>query len=262
MTERTKLLTESLLPKLLVSVRSVTEAAAALAGGAHVIDIKEPRHGSLGMADVETISAIAEHIHLAKSEQSAVPVSAALGETTDWLGDVAVPVLACQLDFVKLGTAGLGTMNDWPEIWLNVRRRFETASSHELNWIGVSYVDWRSCDGPSPAEVIKASAATGADGVLFDTFDKQSGRLFDHVTQAELQALCHACRDHNMLSAVAGRLTAESLPQIVESTADIVAVRSAVCDASDRCSAVQEEAVSRFLETLEAQGAPAAANHH
>src|SRR5207237_10897019 len=33
---------------LLVSVRSATEAGAALEGGADLIDIKEPRHGPLG----------------------------------------------------------------------------------------------------------------------------------------------------------------------------------------------------------------------
>jgi hypothetical protein len=254
-------MTKSLLPKLLVSVRSVAEAAAALAGGASVIDIKEPRQGSLGMANVKTISGITEHVRGAKSDYSDLPVSAALGETTDWLDDVAVPSLACQLDYVKLGTAGLAPLDDWPKIWQSVRLRFEVASSSPLRWIAVSYVDWLTCDGPPPADIIAAAAASEADGVLFDTFDKQSGRLFDHVTQAELQALCHACRDHHLLAAVAGRLTSESLPQIVRTTADIVAVRSAVCDASDRCSAVQEESVSRFLEMLEAQGHQAEVHH-
>ena len=37
-------------PKLLVSVRSADEARAALAGGADLIDVKEPAHGPLGAA--------------------------------------------------------------------------------------------------------------------------------------------------------------------------------------------------------------------
>ncbi|MFM7835691.1 MAG: (5-formylfuran-3-yl)methyl phosphate synthase, partial [Planctomycetaceae bacterium] len=34
--------------RLLVSVRSADEAVVAATGGADIIDIKEPRHGSLG----------------------------------------------------------------------------------------------------------------------------------------------------------------------------------------------------------------------
>ena len=42
------------LPKLLVSVRDVSEAEAALAGGADWIDLKEPQAGSLGAVCPET----------------------------------------------------------------------------------------------------------------------------------------------------------------------------------------------------------------
>ena len=44
--------------QLLVSVRSAEEAEAALAGGAHLIDIKEPTRGALGHADATTIADI------------------------------------------------------------------------------------------------------------------------------------------------------------------------------------------------------------
>ncbi|HEV3164614.1 MAG TPA: (5-formylfuran-3-yl)methyl phosphate synthase, partial [Isosphaeraceae bacterium] len=66
---------------LLVSVRSVEEAQRALAGGAAVIDIKEPARGPLGQADPEIWQAVREAVppHL--------PVSAALGELIDWQDD-------------------------------------------------------------------------------------------------------------------------------------------------------------------------------
>src|SRR5437879_2488209 len=67
-------------PGLLVSVRSSEEAAAALAGGAHVIDIKEPAHGSLGRADDQTVSAVLACVAGRR------PVSAALGELVDYDG--------------------------------------------------------------------------------------------------------------------------------------------------------------------------------
>ncbi|MFM7290084.1 MAG: (5-formylfuran-3-yl)methyl phosphate synthase, partial [Planctomycetia bacterium] len=45
---------------LLVSVRDAAEAAAAVEGGAAIIDVKEPRRGSLGPAEPEAIAAVAE----------------------------------------------------------------------------------------------------------------------------------------------------------------------------------------------------------
>ncbi|MEX0885938.1 MAG: (5-formylfuran-3-yl)methyl phosphate synthase, partial [Phycisphaeraceae bacterium] len=45
-------------PGLLVSVRNVAEARAAMAGGADVIDIKEPAAGALGAASPTTIQQV------------------------------------------------------------------------------------------------------------------------------------------------------------------------------------------------------------
>ena len=47
-------------PQLLVSVRDLGEAAAALAGGADLIDVKEPIRGPLGRADEATIRGIVD----------------------------------------------------------------------------------------------------------------------------------------------------------------------------------------------------------
>ena len=47
---------------LLVSVRSVAEAQEAVAGGAAIIDVKEPSRGPLGRADADVTAAIAEAV--------------------------------------------------------------------------------------------------------------------------------------------------------------------------------------------------------
>ena len=51
-----------LVPGLLVSVRSVAEAQEAVAGGAAIIDVKEPSRGPLGRADAGVTAAIAEAV--------------------------------------------------------------------------------------------------------------------------------------------------------------------------------------------------------
>ena len=59
---------------LLVSVRSAAEAQTALAGGAALIDVKEPERGPLGRADDATVAEVVAAV------ASRCPVSAALGE--------------------------------------------------------------------------------------------------------------------------------------------------------------------------------------
>jgi len=83
-------------PQLLVSVRSADEARAALAGGADLIDVKEPSRGPLGAADSEVIGDVLRAV------DGRVPVSAALGEFVAWR-DRPVPR---GLHYAKWGMAG------------------------------------------------------------------------------------------------------------------------------------------------------------
>ncbi|MCA9117486.1 MAG: hypothetical protein KDA79_20590, partial [Planctomycetaceae bacterium] len=99
-------------PHLLVSVRNVAEAREAVTGGCRILDIKDPDAGSLGMAplaEIEQISAwlmqqtppdpalltsaISGHSADAASAanraseippSTAIPLSVALGELTEW----------------------------------------------------------------------------------------------------------------------------------------------------------------------------------
>ena len=91
--------------RLLVSVRSATEALSALAGGAAIIDVKEPSRGPLGRADDMVIRAV-----LAAAADR-VPVSAACGE----LIEPQTPA-PHGLAFTKVGLAKQGL--DWREQWL------------------------------------------------------------------------------------------------------------------------------------------------
>ncbi len=60
--------------RLLVSVRTEHEVAAALAGGADIIDAKEPARGSLGPVSPEVLQAIAARV------PESMPLSVALGD--------------------------------------------------------------------------------------------------------------------------------------------------------------------------------------
>src|SRR5204862_496021 len=98
---------------LLVSVRSAAEAKTALAGGADIIDVKEPRRGALGPADRIVWKEILEIV------DGRVPVSAALGELhSDSISEYAAR--AAGFAFAKIGLSDWRRHHDSPTKWSEI----------------------------------------------------------------------------------------------------------------------------------------------
>src|SRR5437763_278938 len=87
--------------RLLVSVRGSVEARAAVAGGADVIDAKDPARGPLGAVRRDRLAAIRRAVGAAR------PVSAALGDAGDAAMVAAAAAAAGGVAFVKLGFGGV-----------------------------------------------------------------------------------------------------------------------------------------------------------
>src|SRR5581483_9289165 len=149
---------------LLVSVRSAAEAEAALAGGAALIDVKEPRRGSLGRADDGTIAAVVRAVGGRR------PVSAALGELAERR---AVPILP--LAFAKWGLAGKREHADWP----GELRRAAGLLPPGCRPVAVAYADWRRAGAPAPTEVCAFAGAHHWGAFLIDTWRKDGTTLLD-----------------------------------------------------------------------------------
>jgi hypothetical protein len=242
-------------PRLLVSVRNAEEVSQALDGGAAILDVKEPAHGSLGMA---TLSSIGEVTALA---QGRVPVTAALGELRDWLHDVPFPPLP-SLSCVKLGLAGMGACSDWRAAWRQVRSRFEQAAARPLGWVAVACADAHLAASPGIEEIIEAAAATGCRGVLIDTFSKSAGPLLAHVSIGKLTSCADRVHDAGLFLALAGRLSADDLSPLSSVPADIIAIRSAACAGSDRGGRVSAGCVAAFKRRLESEFSRAENRRH
>lgn len=233
-------------PKLLVSVRSIEEARAAIDGGADIVDVKEPRRGSLGRADPEVIAAVAETV---RSMAPELPVSAALGELRDC--ESQFPRITDEMDFVKLGLAGASDAADWPERWGAVRHAIERQWYRPVPWVGVAYADAINAGAPPVDEVIAAAANAGCAGLLIDTCGKSTGGLLSFADQGELLRWAHQIHDAGMFMALAGRITVAELAELSELRADVIAVRSAVCRASQRNAELASELVASFRRALQ-----------
>src|SRR5207249_4574859 len=146
-------------PGLIVSVRSVVEAEAALAGGCDLIDVKEPARGALGRADDGSVSSIVGAVG------GRVPISAALGELAEF--DGPTPAFADRVDFVKSGLAGMAGRK-----WREELRDF--AARCPAICVVAAYADAARAGSPAVEEIVDfvCDPAWAGRTLLIDTFDK------------------------------------------------------------------------------------------
>jgi (5-formylfuran-3-yl)methyl phosphate synthase len=207
------------LAQLLVSVKSAQEARTALEGGASIIDVKEPDHGSLGMARWS----VWREVHTAVG--TAAPISVALGELPDWLDtDCPMPPTSAWtgISYRKLGLAGSGV--DWPNDWRSVR--FRLGDDRGPAWIAVVYADWEAARAPHPNSILELAIQTDCvGGVLVDTRDKTRPADFTE----RWVSLSQRVRQAGKLLALAGGVDRQSIASLGRLAPDIVAVRGAAC---------------------------------
>lgn len=224
--------------RLLVSVRDADEAAAALAGGADFIDVKEPARGALGYADAAALEAIATTVG------SAAPLSAALGEIGDHLPSYDFAALA-NYRFAKLGLVGGQSLNNWPQRWRAVVEMLPAS----VFPVAVVYADARECGAPTLAEVLPHACALHCAGVLVDTFAKDGRTIFDFISSEQLADEVAVVRRAGLRSLVAGSIRANHVEQLATISPDVVAVRGAVCDGG-RAGKVSAQLVANFHREL------------
>jgi uncharacterized protein (UPF0264 family) len=231
-------------PGLLVSVRSAEEAAAALDGGADLIDVKEPARGALGRADDEVIAAVVAAVAGRR------PVSAALGE----LADGARPYLGTGLTFVKWGLAGCRRAPSW-------RERIRATTSEVVL---VAYADWQCAQAPPLEEVVALAEERPGGVLLIDTHCKTAPRpgaprptLLDWLGADEVKAVCRHCRARGVRVALAGSIGEDEIVRLAAARPDWFAARGAVCDGGERDAAVCREKVRRLADVIRRTSAKA-----
>jgi len=222
-------------PSLLVSVRSVEDAKAAVLGGASVIDIKEPSRGPLGRAD----SSVWERIRDVVPPH--YPVSVALGELREWRdARFAEPGCLDRFQFQKIGLADAGP--HWRAEWARLRKNLAGNS-----WIAVIYSDWKEAKAPAPHEIIaEALALDGCSGILIDSWDKSKPGSLD---ESWLPWLMQA-RSGGLTIALAGRLNEAEIKRLAGLEPDWFAVRSAACHGGERLNPVDADRVERLARLV------------
>ncbi len=220
--------------RLLVSVSNAAEAARALAGGADIIDAKDPRRGALGAVSPETLRDIRQVCG------DCVPVTAALGEagTVSDIEKTAAAFFVAGAVLVKLGFADVVSQ---PAIEAALRAAIRGAvpTPEARGVIAVAYADADRVSGAAPQDVLAAAANVGAAGILLDTADKNGPGLCGLMSRDALTRWISASRGAGLMVAIAGKLSMEDVDWIAAMDVDIVGVRGAACEAG-RTSEISE----------------------
>ncbi len=230
--------------RLLVSVRNVAEAQAALRAGADLIDIKEPSAGSLGAAAPETWRSIADAL------PQHVPLSVALGEllspeSKSQAGDLQK---LFRFNFAKVGLAGCGARDDWRDLWAAFKERLPASTKA----VAVVYADWRRAQAPNPNEILQLAIDQDCAAILVDTYDKTAGTLIDHLSEIEIQTLVDMASRHELMTVLGGSITIELLSRVMPCQPDCIAVRGAVCRQS-RDGQLDESLVRELSERVKSR---------
>jgi (5-formylfuran-3-yl)methyl phosphate synthase len=231
--------------RLLVSVVSAQEARRALAGGADIIDVKDPGEGALGAPSPRVLEEVVRVVG------GAAPVSVALGDLPNLPHTAALAARGAVLsgaDYVKVGLRGVRQLDDAAAVMCAVRDAVRVRGAR-VSVIAAAYADADALDPPAlaPASLPALVQRTGIAGVLVDTFVKDGRGLYGWLSESELTELILRTRAAGGTFAVAGQLHRGELRRVA---ADVVGVRSAVCRGGDRAAELDGELVSAAVAEL------------
>jgi uncharacterized protein (UPF0264 family) len=229
--------------QLLVSVATGSEAMAAVAGGADIVDAKDPAAGALGAVELGALSEI-------RASLDGRPLTAALGDAIDpaTVEHAARAYAACGASLVKIGFAGVRDSRDVAGL-IGAAVRGCRQGSPGCGVVAVAYADATPGDGLDAMSLVRVAARTGAAGVLVDTANKHGPRLTDLWTASRLCVWVAEARGSGLLTALAGRLRLEDLSVVQDAGADVVGVRGAACEGG-RTGTVSAERVRMLRDRL------------
>ena len=236
--------------QLLVSVRSAAEVPAALAGGADIIDAKEPSRGSLGPVSAASLAEILAQVPDGHALSVALGDVATAEELLNVLSSLDLPTRQAPT-FLKLGFAGVTSPGVVGGLLSTAVQVTADRPSPPLI-VAVAYADAGRAQTLSPEQVCRCAHEAGASGVLLDTYIKDGAGLFQWLAPPELAAWVASVRQSGLLSAVAGELRGEDVGVVGVAAPDVVGFRGAACDGgrSGRLSAQRVAGLRRHLNGM------------
>ncbi len=231
--------------RLLVSPMNIEEARLALQGGADILDVKNPKEGSLGANFPWAIQAVAD---LARGK---VPVSATIGDLDYKPGTASLAALGAAVsgaEYIKAGLLGVKTPEQAEEMLQGIVRAVKDYDPNK-KVVASGYSDYIRAGSISPMLLPAAASNAGADIVMVDTAVKDGRPTFDFMSEKDLSNFISTGHESGLEVALAGSIGFPHLDLLKRLNPDIIGVRGIVCG-GDRKSAIRSELVENVKRKL------------
>lgn len=231
--------------KLLVSPINIDEALAAVNGGADIIDVKNPKEGSLGANFPWVIKAIKDAV------DSKSPVSATIGDMNYKPGTASLAALGAAVagaEYVKVGLFDIQTREQALDMAEHVVRSVKDYDPTKKVVIS-GYSDYKRINSIPVSELPAVCAESGADVVMMDTGIKDGRSTFEFMSIEELSRFVTKAHDLGLETAIAGTIKFEDIEPLNMISPDIIGVRGCVCG-GDRNSAIRQELVEALKASM------------
>ncbi|HWR25532.1 MAG TPA: (5-formylfuran-3-yl)methyl phosphate synthase [Methanosarcina sp.] len=228
--------------KLLVSPIDREEAIIASRGGADIVDVKNPKEGSLGANFPWIIKDVKEAVGKRQ------PISATIGDFNYKPGTASLAAFGAAVagaDYIKVGLYDIQTEAQAFELLSKITRAVKDYDSTK-KVVASGYSDYKRINSISPLLLPALAAGAGADVVMVDTAIKDGKSTFEFMDEKELKKFTELAHKHGLENAIAGSLKFEDLPVLERIKPDIIGVRGMVCG-GDRRTTIRQELVEKLV---------------
>jgi len=236
--------------RLLVSPNGVEEAlvCASAAEYLDIVDVKNPKEGSLGANYPWVISAVRKAVPADKQ------VSATLGDVPYKPGTVAQAGLGAAVagaSYIKAGLYGCTTSDQAIEVMTGLVRAVKEYNPDAVV-VAAGYADAYRVGSLSPLAIPYVASQANADVAMVDTAIKDGTSLFDYLSTEQCSDFVKRSHEYGLLAALAGSVKAVHLNDLAACGTDIVGVRGAVCAGGDRnAGQIQKALIGEFRSAID-----------
>jgi (5-formylfuran-3-yl)methyl phosphate synthase len=223
------------------------EAQEAIAGGADIIDVKNPHEGALGANYPWVIRRIKE------ITPKRLEVSCTLGEVGNLPGSVSLAAFGAAslgVDYIKVGLYGIKTSGEAIFLLQNVRKA-AVECNPKIKIAVAGYADAEKIGAIDPLLIPGIAHKSQVEVAMLDTSVKDGKNLFDYLTKEQLIKFVDSAHGFGLKTALAGSLRKQDLPVVYGLGADIAGLRGAACTNSNRVTGqITRKMVSELVEVI------------
>ena len=230
--------------ELLVSAINLKEAEEATLGGADILDVKNPKEGSLGANFPWIIKEISDY---AKNN---IIVSTTIGDVPYKPGTVALAALGSAVsgsNYIKVGLYGPQNYEESLEVMQAVVKTIKDYDS-SITVVSCGYADAYNIESVLPEDIPQVAYDSGCDLAMLDTYVKDGHRLTDHLSKEELNQFVESSHELGLKVALAGSVNIDDVPMLKSINCDIMGVRGCVCSGGDRNTGTIDRNLVRELK--------------